>query len=237
MPDDRLRAAADFVRQGAVFADIGTDHAYLPVFLCREGRVSVAYAADVAEGPLQSAKAHIAASGLSGRITTLLTDGLTGMESLGLTDIAICGMGGELMADILCATPFVKQKGMRLILQPMSRPAAVRHYLAQNGFSSVTEKVVQAKGRLYFCMCADYTGEDRTLSRLSAELGTEDVKVVATDEKLYALLKQQQRVQEKRCRGLGQAELPRCELEQEKEYLAALSALVRRVEAYLQEEE
>ena len=104
-PDSRLRAAAGFVRQGAVFADIGTDHAYLPVFLCREKRVCHAYACDIVEGPLKSAVAHIEESGFRDLITPVLTDGLTGLDDKGITDIAICGMGGELIADFSPALP------------------------------------------------------------------------------------------------------------------------------------
>jgi tRNA (adenine22-N1)-methyltransferase len=51
--DNRLALCADFVRDGAKVADIGTDHAYLPVWLCRIGRCDTAIAADINPLPLE----------------------------------------------------------------------------------------------------------------------------------------------------------------------------------------
>ena len=97
----RLSCAAGFVRQGAVFADIGTDHAYLPLFLLEEGIIERAVCSDINEGPLESARRNAAERGLSDRCAFLLADGACEALALGATDVAICGMGGELIADIV----------------------------------------------------------------------------------------------------------------------------------------
>ena len=199
LPDERLRTAAELVRQGAVFADIGTDHAYLPVFLCETGRVARAVAADIGEGPLAVARAHIDAHGLSHRIRTHLADGLTGLEQEGLTDIAICGMGGELIVEILSAAPFLRNKEIRLVLQPMTHASDLRYYLAREGFAITEERLARAAGKYYFCFAASFTGEPYAIDRLTAELGQGN-----EDSPYYLTVLKQKRVsQEKKCAGLA----------------------------------
>ncbi len=171
-PDARLRLAASFVREGAVFADIGTDHAYLPIYLLERGRISRALCADIGEGPLARAREHLAAAGLLGSVKTVLTDGLSGLENKGLTDIAICGMGGELIAAILDRAPFVRDPAIQLILQPMSRGADLRRYLAANGFAIRKERHAVAAGRAYACLSVFYDGTPYTLSDAEAEVGS-----------------------------------------------------------------
>ena len=85
----RLSAAAELVRPGAVFADIGTDHASLPIYLASLGRIKHAYACDVAEKPVAVAERNIAESGFSHLIDVRLTDGFCGLEGLGITDAAL----------------------------------------------------------------------------------------------------------------------------------------------------
>ncbi len=223
-----MRAAAGFVRQGAVFADIGTDHAFLPVFLLKEGIVSRAYAADINEGPLSSARAHIRENGLTEYITPVLTDGLSGLDGCGITDIAICGMGGELIADILSRAPFVKDKSIRLILQPMTRAAHLRHFLAREGFAVTDECVTLAAGKLYFCLAASYTGVPYALSRIEAELGEKNLSKKAWSEEFTALCKQKLASAKKCVEGTVKAGRVN---EEEKEYYEALLALLEKGEA------
>ena len=53
----RLQMVADFVRDGAAVADIGTDHAYLPVALVLSGKCPRAVVSDLREMPLENAGA------------------------------------------------------------------------------------------------------------------------------------------------------------------------------------
>ena len=119
----RLLSAAEFVRQGARFVDIGTDHAYLPLFLLKSGRVESAICADINEGPLESAKSNAKEAGVTENIDFVLTDGASALSDRGVTDVAICGMGGELIADIIDRAPFLKDANIRLILGPIGTVA------------------------------------------------------------------------------------------------------------------
>lgn len=200
--DARLRAAAEYVRQEAYFADIGTDHAYLPVFLLQQGTIRRAVCADIAAGPLSRARKTVETAGLADRVLLLQTDGLRGLEALGLTDIALCGMGGELIAAILDAAPFVRDPRIRLILQPMTRAAHLRRYLAANGFAVERESLCRAAGRLYACLCAHYTGEPYSLTPAEAELGYYEVHEGRSDPLFPAYLAA--RIQTVRRRVIGQ---------------------------------
>lgn len=174
----RLSAAADLVRAEAVFADIGTDHASLPIYLASLGKIKRAYACDVAEKPVELARRNVEASGYSDIIEVRLTDGFSGLEGVGLTDAAVCGMGGELISALLSAecARFLRTDKVRLILQPMSRSSYLRHYLSCEGFGIEDELIVRDMGRQYEIISAVYTGEPYTLTRVEEQLGKKNIE-------------------------------------------------------------
>ncbi len=167
----RLLCASEFVRQDAYFADIGTDHAYLPLFLLDIGRISSAVCADINRGPLEIAKRNATEAGLYERISFVKTDGAEGLSDMGITDYAICGMGGELIADIIERSPHLMSGDVRLILGPMSKQAHLRRYLSKKGFSRVNEAYSYDAGKYYLTIVAEYTGEPCEISEFEAEFG------------------------------------------------------------------
>ena len=169
--DPRLLSASAFVRQGAVLADIGTDHGYLPIFLLKCGRVSRAVLTDVNEGPLRSAESNLRRAGLSHLAETVLTDGAAGLEGKGITDVAVCGMGGELIASIIEASPWLKRGDIRLILQPMSRQERLVEYLSDAGFAIRERSYSESGGKFYTCLLAEYTATPYVLSALEKVAG------------------------------------------------------------------
>ncbi len=172
-PDSRLLSAIPYLREGGVVADIGTDHAYLPIELCRREICRRAVACDINEGPINAARANIRAAGLSDRIDTLCTDGLHGVESYAPDDILIFGMGGELIVRILREAPWVRDDRIGLILQPMSRAEILRRYLWENGFTVLGETLSRAD-RLYQTVYARYTGNAETFDETELLVGRDE---------------------------------------------------------------
>ena len=167
----RLLSAADFVRQDAILADIGTDHVYLPLFLLSEGRIKKAFCSDVNEGPLASARANAEAAGLLDKVEFTLADGADALGGRGITDYAICGMGGELISDIIGRAEDMRSPDVRLILQPMTRRGALAHFLYENGFEIIREEYSRDAGKYYVTLLVAYTGKLREIDELEAEFG------------------------------------------------------------------
>lgn len=212
--DKRLVGAAQFVRRGAYFADIGTDHAYLPVYLLEQGVISRAIASDIREGPLLNARSTVESAGFADAVSLRLTPGLTGLEHEGLTDIAICGMGGEMIISILEAAPFVRDPNIRLILQPMSRWAPLRRYLTDNGFTIEKESISTSRGKVYTCLCVSYSGEITTLTPAEAEIGRWNITHRATSPLFPRLLEELLTSARKQLVGRIEGGLPTDEIQQ-----------------------
>ncbi len=170
----RLLSAAELTRQNATFADIGTDHAYLPLFLLDSGHIGYAYCCDINEGPLDSARRNAEERGRSEQMSFILTDGAAALSGKGITDYAICGMGGELIAEIIDRAPHLADSSLNLILQPMTRQEKLREYLASHGFRIVTESYSFDAGKYYVCMSVCYDGNCRDISGLEAIAGSRD---------------------------------------------------------------
>ncbi len=167
----RLAAVAARVRQGARVADIGTDHALLPVWLLQSGRCPSAVASDIGEGPAAAARRTVSGAGLEAVVSVRVGDGLAPVLPDETDDIVIAGMGGETIAEILAAAPWVANERYRLVLQPMSKPERLRLFLAENGFSIQEEDVVAEGERLYTVMTVAFTGECRSLTYAEALMG------------------------------------------------------------------
>ena len=174
--DDRLLSAAAFVRPGDAVIDVGTDHAYLPVYLIKAGIASRALATDINEGPLKNARETVAANGLEGLITTALANGLEGAEAFHADTVMICGMGGELIADIMDRAPFLRDPHVRLILQPMTFGDHLREYLLSHGFRILDEALSTDNKKLYTCICAEYDGITREYDEIETMVGRHNLE-------------------------------------------------------------
>ncbi len=152
----RLQAVADLVPLHAALADIGTDHAYLPAWLLGRGRVRRAIAADINQGPLDRAKLTAQQYNCTGQMEFRLCDGLAGITPDEVDTIVIAGMGGETIAAILQAAPWVYDSRYTLILQPMSAQPDLRGWLWYNGFSIKNEELIREGDKLYNIFVTSY---------------------------------------------------------------------------------
>ena len=142
----RLRSVAELVPRGARFADVGTDHAYLPVWLLQQGRITGAVASDLRPGPLERARGTAEKYGLTGRMDFRLCDGLSGIQPDEVNTIAMAGMGGETIAAILAAAPWTWERECLLLLQPMSAQPFLRRWLQAHGYT-IRRELLSRAGR------------------------------------------------------------------------------------------
>jgi len=171
---ERLLAAAAFVRQGSVIADVGSDHAYLPIYLCNLGKIRRAVASDINEGPVARAMINVGGAGLSKKITVLRAAGLCGIEKYSPDDIVICGMGGELIRDIIADATWTKNRKIRLILQPMTHAEKLRAFLLEEGYTIIGESLVK-EDKIYQIISAEYTGESEAYSPVELIFGRKNI--------------------------------------------------------------
>lgn len=145
---NRLEQIAKLVRGNRV-ADIGTDHAYLPIYLCQQGLATEVLACDVRRGPLEKAKENIKAHGFENRIHTYLSNGFHKITEQAVDTAVVAGMGGLLMIDILKAEQTFVQGLQELILSPHEDVGEVRKFVYEMGFCIEAEMMLKEKGHFY----------------------------------------------------------------------------------------
>lgn len=170
----RLTVVGDAVPKGARLADIGSDHAYLPVALMLAEKISYAVCGEVVAGPFHSAQKQVAKSGLTEKIVVRLADGLAAIKRTDeINTITIAGMGGTLIANIL---ENGKTQGQltgkeRLILQPNVGEANVRLWLQKEGYQIVGENILAENDKIYEVIVAEKTEQQQELSEKEVFFG------------------------------------------------------------------
>lgn len=147
---DRLQAIYNMIPEGGVLCDVGTDHGFLPISLCLDGRIDGALAMDLREGPLSRAREHVAQYHLEDRIETRLSDGLKEVKVGECDRVSISGMGGRTMQDILSSRMDVAKSVDYLLLQPQSEIPEFRNFLYEEGFEILKEDCIFEDGKFYF---------------------------------------------------------------------------------------
>lgn len=136
------------VPQSNVIADIGSDHALLPIALVLNGKVTRAYASEVNEGPYEATVKNIEKHGVNNYVIPVLSDGISELEK-DVNTISICGMGGSLIVDILDKDKAKLEHIDTLVLEPNNNEENVRIWLMNNGYEVTFEKLIEEDNRYY----------------------------------------------------------------------------------------
>lgn len=175
----RLYKAAEYTVEEKTIADIGSDHAYLPIYLIQQGTISKAIAGEVAGGPYKHAKEKVEAFHLSDQIDVRFGNGLDVLkidEKIGT--VFICGMGGALISEII-------QEGInkaklpsaaRLVLQPNNAEKKVRQCLQDNRYTIIQETILEENNKIYEIIVAEYQSESIHYSKEELYFGPQLLK-------------------------------------------------------------
>ena len=159
--EPRLAAVAELVPAGSVVADIGTDHALLPLALLESGRAVRCIASEPSAARLARASARVAASRWASRLDLRSGDGLAVLSRRDtVTVVVLAGLGGHTIRRILDGPRRKTLAPARLVLQPQTAPAVVRRWLAGAGYRLVAERLVREARRFYVVLAAEPGAED-----------------------------------------------------------------------------
>lgn len=159
----RLQSILDMSDKAAVTADIGTDHAYIPIELVRSGMSEKAIASDIKEGPLEIARRNISEAGLEDKIETRPGAGLSVVAPGEADQIIIAGMGGEMIESII-KDDIKTARASRLLLQPMNSQYELRRFLIENGFR-ITGEDIAVEGFKVYNIIAVESGSQKPFER------------------------------------------------------------------------
>ena len=145
----RLQLVAEYVENRRL-ADIGSDHAYLPIYLAKNNKIDYAVAGEIVEGPHKVSIKNVREEGLVGTIDCRKAAGLDAIElSDNIEVITICGMGGKLIADILEKGKEKLANKPNLVLQPNVGENFVREKLQELGYEITAENIIEEDGHIY----------------------------------------------------------------------------------------
>ncbi len=162
----RLKIIADSVKGFETVADIGSDHAYLPIYLVKNGRVKSAIATDINSGPVEISKKALKNHKVEGTVSVRQGNGLEVIRQGEAEVIVIAGMGGILIRDILDKSIKVAESAKLLILQPMKDSDKVRRWLFDHGFDITDEELVKEQDKIYEVIWAKPVAAAKTSERI-----------------------------------------------------------------------
>ncbi|MDI3316179.1 MAG: class I SAM-dependent methyltransferase [Bacillota bacterium] len=166
----RLLAIARQVPPERVVADVGTDHALLPIYLVSTGITPRAIAVELRRGPLDQARHNVQSFGLGDQVELRQGDGLEALAPGEAEVVVIAGVGGDRIVEILERQPDVRASVLCWIFQPMSQAGGLRRWLVAHGYRLADEELVAEGDRIYEVIRAQ-PGREPPQEALVMEIG------------------------------------------------------------------
>ena len=154
MLSKRLEEVLKYIDKEDIVADIGCDHGYLGIACLNKG-VAFVQLIDNKEGPLSQAKQNLKNYDTNKYLLTL-SDGLTNLEK-NINTIVICGMGGELIIDIINNHFELVKKMNKIIIQPNSKQYLVREFCNNHNLNIINESILEDMDKIYEIMVLQYS--------------------------------------------------------------------------------
>lgn len=155
----RLETIASLVDKDSKVIDIGTDHAYLPIYLYKENITYNITATDISSKVLESSLKTLKKYNLDTKIPLVLSDGFKNINESFATAI-IAGMGTTTIINILENAIYLPNT---LIIETQNDYYILRKYLNSLGYKIDKEIVILEKG-IYYVIIKYIKGLD-TLSK------------------------------------------------------------------------
>ncbi|MDD3693417.1 MAG: class I SAM-dependent methyltransferase [Oscillospiraceae bacterium] len=184
----RLQLIASMIRRGSRLADIGTDHALLPIWVIKNNICPFVIATDISAGSATRANLAVKNAGLESRIFVRLGDGLSPLHPDEIDDIVIAGLGGETISQIIDAARWARDDRYNFVLGPMSKTEELHKYLLTKGFSITDEQTCTHRSRIYPILTARF---DPKAAAAQAKHPAAFIRGVLDTERDYTYLKNQ----------------------------------------------
>lgn len=146
---NRLQTITSKIPKGLTVVDVGTDHAYLPIYLVNKGISKKVIATEILPGPYRKAQKNITKAGLQDFIDLRLGPGFNTINPAEADIAVIAGMGAMTIINIINESRQVADSVEKLILQPMKNPAELRKYLFKIGYKIIDEDVTWEDDKFY----------------------------------------------------------------------------------------
>ena len=185
----RLETILSFVEKGAIVADIGTDHAQLPILLVERNICNKVYACDEKKGPLSIAEENIKSKGLSDKIETILSDGFAHIP-MDIDMAVIAGMGYYTAKMILENAQNRLHLLNKIIVQINVDSHLMRNWINENHYTILEEKYVNERNKDYEIISFTTQIEGKELSEEEIYLGPKLMKEKSEEILAYYLKKE-----------------------------------------------